>query len=292
MAGFDSFDSAFKTTTPRQLEFLDTLKRNSMMHELDSSVSSCSSFDPSDNECNYPSTSHMTAPPSLSSPVSLPSRTQTRSSQAFSDNFPPAFELSPILEDSSAFEDVDDILAYYSDSPVLGRGNESQDYSGFAFDEADWDPEPMFDAETEPKFHVTDADENPAGSRRVRRMSFVLKSTVHGDDSLFDATDDEAECNTFKDLLQPPALTLTFPTPEILGPTLPDPFPLVIEPNQLSPFASIPQTPPSSVRRNALGDITNTLVPPTPLPSLPRCTSCRFGLHLMSLGQQICFQGQ
>lgn len=57
------------------------------------------------------------------------------------------------MEDPTyAYGDVDDILAYYSDSPILGRTKESHDYSELGFEEADWDPEPIFDAES--KFDV------------------------------------------------------------------------------------------------------------------------------------------
>lgn len=60
------------------------------------------------------------------------------------------------MEDPSVFEDVDDILAYYSDSPVLGRTNENHICSEFGFDESDWGPELIFadELEAEPKVNT------------------------------------------------------------------------------------------------------------------------------------------
>lgn len=55
------------------------------------------------------------------------------------------------MEDPNTFEDMDDILAYYSDSPVLGRLNESHTHSEFAFDEGDWEPEVILGFETKLK---------------------------------------------------------------------------------------------------------------------------------------------
>ncbi|GAW06325.1 hypothetical protein LENED_008241 [Lentinula edodes] len=154
IASLDSFDSPFKYKSKSQpLEFLQTAKRCSAISEAESPLSSCSSFDASDNEGTYPSTS---APFPLSSPVFLPSRAQNRT-QAYSDvNFSPAFELSPIMEDPNTFEDMDDILAYYSDSPVLGRLNESHTHSEFAFDEGDWEPEVILGFETKLKTNSSD----------------------------------------------------------------------------------------------------------------------------------------
>lgn len=147
----------------------------------------------------------------------------------------------------------------------------------------------------------TDADEDPAVptiTKRVKQMSFILKSiddsckrtSLHLDFdvvprittcltllSVSDATK-EAEKTTVEDLLQPPALTLTLPTPEILSvATLPELLPLRFpEPNQLSPYVSAPQTPPSCSTRRSHGQASGA-VPPTPIPPLPRCTSCGFG---------------
>ncbi|KAF8831738.1 hypothetical protein HHX47_DHR1000940 [Lentinula edodes] len=57
------------------------------------------------------------------------------------------------MEDPNTFEDMDDILTYYSDSPVLGRLNESHTHSEFAFDEGDWEPEVILGFETKLKVY-------------------------------------------------------------------------------------------------------------------------------------------
>ncbi|KAJ3789861.1 hypothetical protein GGU10DRAFT_371712 [Lentinula aff. detonsa] len=273
IASLDSFDSALInfTSKARPLEFLDTAKRNYAMHDSEMSVSSCSSFDASDNEGTYPSTP---VPLPLSSPVSLSSRAQNRMSQAYSDNFPAAFELSPIMEDPCTFEEMDDILAYYSDSPILGRINESRTHSEFAFDETDWEPEPISDTDTGFEVNIPDVDNVKIEPKRARRMSFVLKSTDHENNALSSRTEFHAESNAYKDLLSPPSLVLTFPTPEMQDTsTLPEPVLLVAEPNQLLTSPSIPETPP----RRSQDHSYNRLEPPTPMPPLPRCTSCGFG---------------
>ncbi|KAJ3905348.1 hypothetical protein F5879DRAFT_1076170 [Lentinula edodes] len=270
IASLDSFDSPFKYKSKSQpLEFLQTAKRCSAISEAESPLSSCSSFDASDNEGTYPSTS---APFPLSSPVFLPSRAQNRT-QAYSDvNFSPAFELSPIMEDPNTFEDMDDILAYYSDSPVLGRLNESHTHSEFAFDEGDWEPEVILGFETKLKTNSSDM------SVCARRMSFVLKSTDCEDNFSLRGVEANTVRKQCKDLLFPPSLTLTFPTPEMQDiSTFPESIPLVTESNQLLPPSPMPQTPPSSTRRSLGRNLSSPLVPPTPMPSLPRCTSCGFG---------------
>ncbi|KAJ3877692.1 hypothetical protein F5051DRAFT_490673, partial [Lentinula edodes] len=264
IASLEISDSPFKYKSKSQpLEFLQMAKRCSAIFETESPLSSCSSFDASDNEGTYPSTS---APFPLSSPVFLPSRVQNRT-QAYSDmNLSPAFELSPIMEDPNTFEDMDDILAYYSDSPVLGRLNESHTHSEFAFDEGDWEPEVILGFETKLKTNSSDV------SVCARRMSFVLKSTDC--ENNFSLRGVEAN----KDLLFPPSLTLTFPTPEMQDiSTFPESIPLVTESNQLLPPYPMPQTPPSSTRRSLGHNLSSLLVPPTPMPSLPRCTTCGFG---------------
>ncbi|KAJ3810284.1 hypothetical protein F5876DRAFT_65768 [Lentinula aff. lateritia] len=266
----DSFDSPFKYKSKSQpLEFLQTAKRCSAIFDAESPLSSCSSFDASDNEGTYPSTS---APFPLSSPVFLSSRAQNRT-QAYSDvNFPPAFELSPIIEDPNTFEDMDDILAYYSDSPVLGRLNESHTHSEIAFNEGDWEPEVILGFETKLKTDPSDI------SVCARRMSFVLKSTDCEDNLSLPSIEANTVRRQYKDLLFPPSLTLTFPTPEMQDvSTFPESIPLMAESNQLLPPSPMPQTPPSSTRRSLGRNLSSPLVPPTPMPSLPRCTSCGFG---------------
>ncbi|KAF9068672.1 hypothetical protein BDP27DRAFT_1326737 [Rhodocollybia butyracea] len=245
------------------------------MHELDSSCSSCSSFDPSDNEGTYPSTP---SPFPLFSPISLQPRPQRSFSQDYPDNFLPAFELSPVIEEPTTFNDVDDILAYYSNAPVL-------DHIGF--DESNWESEIIFDAESEsePKLQAghIDNDAEVGEIKRARRMSYILKPTQNENCStVFNVTDNETNNSAFKNFLSPPALVLTFPTPELPS-TLPDPIPLITESSQLSPMGFIPQTPPASTHRH-LGD---SLLPPTPLPHLPRCTSCGFGFAFDSVSSSI-----
>ncbi|KAJ4487561.1 hypothetical protein J3R30DRAFT_947007 [Lentinula aciculospora] len=236
------------------------------MYDPESSLSSCSSFDASDNEGTYPSTP---VPFPLSSPAPIDSL--PRLSQAFSENIPSAFELSPIMEDPSVFEDMDDILACYSDSPTLGRINESHTHFEFAFDDADWEAEAI---ESELKSDASDTDSPNNEPKRTRRMSFALRTTERGHDPLLAGAN--TENNAYKDLLSPPSLTLTFPTPEMQDTSrLPEPVPLVAEPDHLLPF-SMPQTPPASTRRS-LDRNRDHLVPPTPMPSLPRCVSCGFG---------------
>ncbi|KAJ3867069.1 hypothetical protein EV359DRAFT_78951 [Lentinula novae-zelandiae] len=270
IASLDSFDSPFEYKSKSQpLEFLQTAKRCSAIFDAESPLSSCSSFDASDNEGTYPSTS---APFPLSSPVFVPSRAQNRT-QAYSDvNFSPAFELSPIMEDPNTFEDMDDILAYYSDSPVLGRLNKSHTHSEFAFDEGDWEPEVILGFETKLKTNSSDM------SVCARRMSFVLKSTDCEDNFSLRGAEANTVRKQYKDLLFPPSLTLTFPTPEMQDiSTFPESIPLVTESNQLLPPSPMPQTPPPSARRSLGRNLSSPLVPPTPMPSLPRCTSCGFG---------------
>ncbi|KAJ3895868.1 hypothetical protein GG344DRAFT_72702 [Lentinula edodes] len=263
IASLDSFDSPFRYKSKSQpLESLQMAKRCSAIFETESPLSSCSSFDASDNEGTYPSTS---APFPLSSPVFLPSRGQNRT-QAYSDmNLSPAFELSPIMEDPNTFEDMDDILAYYSDSPVLGRLNESHTHSEFAFDEGDWEPEVILGFETKLKTNSSDVFFTVDMGRWDLSNILFTRIALRG-----------GEAN--KDLLFPPSLTLTFPTPEMQDiSTFPESIPLVTESNQLLPPCPMPQTPPSSTRRSLGRNLNSPLVPPTPMPSLPRCTSCGFG---------------
>ncbi|KAJ3977692.1 hypothetical protein EV361DRAFT_1029586 [Lentinula raphanica] len=254
------------------LQNLDTAKRTST-HELDLSVSdSCSSFDASDHDGTYSS-----IPMHLSSPVSLSSRPQNRISQAHSDMFPPAFELSPIMENSCTFEEMDDILALYSDSPILGRMNESHASSEFAFDDADWEPEPIFDTadECESQIDTADAESVVTDPKRVRprQLSYALKAVDSEDVFLSAGTHGHTQSDTHADLLSPPSLTLTFPTPVMEdASTFPEPIPLANASDQSLTFPSIPRTPP---RRSQSHNV--LLEPPTPMPPLPRCTSCGFG---------------
>ncbi|KAJ3762994.1 hypothetical protein EV360DRAFT_78774 [Lentinula raphanica] len=266
-----SFDTANEFQSGvESLQNLDTAKRTST-HELDLSVSdSCSSFDASDHDGTYSS-----IPMHLSSPVSLSSRPQNRISQAHSDMFPPAFELSPIMESSCTFEEMDDILALYSDSPILGHMNESHASSEFAFDDADWEQEPIFDTADECEIDTADAESVVTDPKRVRprQLSYALKAVDSEDVFLSAGTHGHTQSDTHADLLSPPSLTLTFPTPVMEdASTFPEPIPLANASDQSLTFPSIPRTPPCrSQSHNVL------LEPPTPMPPLPRCTSCGFG---------------
>ncbi|KAF5391850.1 hypothetical protein D9757_001819 [Collybiopsis confluens] len=221
-----SFDSG---SVESPLECLNSARRSSSTHDVESSVSSCSSFDPSDSEGTYPASSLL--------PLTA------------SDAFPSALELSPIIEDPTTFDDVDNILAYYS-------GN----HLNFAFDEADWEPEPIFDVDQQPEAKRAERSDH-SDFQCTRQMSFVLKSTE---------ICDTPYCSTFKD--QPSALTLTFPTPEIPGiSTFIDAVPLLQR--STHEISQQPQTPP----RRPSGNSVNSLLPPTPIPALPRCTVCKFG---------------
>ncbi|KIK63581.1 hypothetical protein GYMLUDRAFT_442841 [Collybiopsis luxurians FD-317 M1] len=151
-------------------------------------------------------------------------------------------------------------------------------HSEFAFDETDWKPEPRLETEPQDKFRkYEDVNDVDSVNSRVRRMSFVLKSTDSGGNSSLSDT----EYHLSQNLLSPPALTLTFPTPEIQETsTLPDPLSLIpISTLQVS-LPLQPQTPP----RRSLGNTYDSLLPPTPMPALPRCTSCGFGFTFDATG--------